>query len=230
MTGLSIAGPSSRDLLSSIANEDISAESFRFLDIKNMALGMIPSLVGRITFTGDLGYEIWVPSSLQSQLYDLLNDVGKEFDMSLFGLRALDSMRFDKNFGSWATEYRPIYDPLEAGLNNFVKFDKENFVGKESLTAVFEEGPRRKLSAFVVDADNSDVLGDEPIWHDGKVVGWATSGGYAHWSQASCALGYLPSELSGVDEGFEIEVLGTLREAKRINEPLFDPKGSRMRS
>ncbi len=230
MTGLSIAGPSSRDLLSSITNEDVSAESFRFLDIKNMAIGMIPSLVGRITFTGDLGYEIWVPSSLQSQLYDLLTDVGKEFNLSLFGLRALDSMRFDKNFGSWATEYRPIYDPLEAGLDNFVKFDKENFVGKESLAAILEAGPKRKLSAFVVDADNSDVLGDEPIWHDGKVVGWATSGGYAHWSKASCALGYLPSELSDVDKGFEIEVLGTLREAKRINEPLFDPKGSRMRN
>ncbi|MDP6895260.1 MAG: FAD-dependent oxidoreductase [Acidimicrobiales bacterium] len=230
MTGLSIAGPNSRDLLSSITNEDVSSESFKFLDIKNMAIGMIPSLVGRITFTGDLGYEIWVPSSLQSQLYDLLTDVGKEFDISLFGLRALDSMRFDKNFGSWATEYRPIYDPLEAGLDNFVKFDKENFVGKESLAEVLEVGPKRKLSAFVVDTDNSDVLGDEPIWHDGKVVGWATSGGYAHWSKASCALGYLPSELSDVNEGFEIEVLGTLREAKRINEPLFDPKGSRMRS
>ena len=230
MTGLSIAGPSSRDLLSSIASEDVSAESFRFLDIKNMSIGMIPSLVGRITFTGDLGYEIWVPSSLQSQLYELLTDVGKEFDMNLFGLRALDSMRFDKNFGSWATEYRPIYNPLEAGLDNFVKFDKETFIGKESLNAVLKEGPKRKLSAFVVDADNSDVLGDEPIWHDGKVVGWATSGGYAHWSQASCSLGYLPSELSDTYEGFEIEVLGTLRETKRINEPLFDPKGSRMRS
>ena len=230
MTGLSIAGPNSRDLLSSITNEDVSSESFKFLDIKNMAIGMIPSLVGRITFTGDLGYEIWVPSSLQSQLYDLLTDVGKEFDISLFGLRALDSMRFDKNFGSWATEYRPIYDPLEAGLDNFVKFDKENFVGKESIAEILEVGPKRKLSAFVVDTDNSDVLGDEPIWHDGKVVGWATSGGYAHWSKASCALGYLPSELSDVNEGFEIEVLGILREAKRINEPLFDPKGSRMRS
>ena len=93
-----------------------------------------------------------------------------------------------------------------------------------------KNGPKRKLSAFVVDADNSDVLGDEPIWHDGKVVGWATSGGYAHWAHASCSLGYLPSELSDICEGFEIEVLGTLREAKRINEPLFDPKGSRMRS
>ena len=195
-----------------------------------MAIEMIPSLVGRISFTGDLGYEIWVSSSLQSKLFDLLIDAGKKFDLGLFGLRALDSMRFDKNFGAWASEYRPIYNPLEAGMDNFVKFDKEIFLGKESLNSVLEEGPEKKLCAFVVDAENSDVLGDEPIWYGGEVVGWATSGGYSHWSEESCALGYLPSELANMNEGFKIEVLGILREAKRINEPLFDPDGSRMRN
>ena len=230
MTGLAIAGPASRELLSYLVDEDISSENFRFLDIKNMAIEMIPSLVGRISFTGDLGYEIWVSSSLQSKLFDLLIDAGKKFDLGLFGLRALDSMRFDKNFGAWASEYRPIYNPLEAGMDNFVKFDKESFLGKESLNSVLEEGPEKKLCAFVVDAENSDVLGDEPIWYGGEVVGWATSGGYSHWSEESCALGYLPSELANMNEGFEIEVLGILREAKRINEPLFDPDGYRMRN
>ena len=115
-------------------------------------------------------------------------------------------------------------------MENFVKFDKENFIGKDSLNLSLKEGSKKKLSAFVIEADNSDVLGDEPISYNREVVGWTTSGGYAHWSKASCALGYLPSELSDFNEGFEIEVLGTLRKAQRIDEPLFDPKGLRMRS
>jgi len=229
LTGLSIAGPAARDLLAAIAEADVDAEAFRFLDIRPMALGMVPALVGRITFTGDLGYEIWVPASLQARLFDLISEVGADHGLRLFGLRALDSMRFDKNFGAWATEYRPIYDPFEAGMDRFVKLDKGDFVGRDAASDIAAAGPERHLCAFTIDADGSDVAGDEPIWHDGEVVGWATSGGYAHHSQASCALGYLPASIAASDTGFQIEVVGTRREATRLDEPLFDPTGSRMR-
>ena len=229
LTGLSIAGPAARDLLAAIAEADVDAEAFRFLDIRPMALGMVPALVGRITFTGDLGYEIWVPASLQARLFDLISEVGADHGLRLFGLRALDSMRFDKNFGAWATEYRPIYDPFEAGMDRFVKLDKGDFVGRDAASDIAAAGPERHLCAFTVDADGSDAVGDEPIWHDGEVVGWATSGGYAHHSQASCALGYVPASIAASDSGFQIEVVGTRREATRLDEPLFDPTGSRMR-
>jgi len=230
LTGLSIAGPASRNLLASVAEEDVSGDAFRFLEIRPMSLGMIPALVGRITFTADLGYEIWVPASLQLQLFDMLMEVGEEHGIRLFGLNALNSMRFDKNFGGWATEYRPIYTPREARMGRFVKLDKGDFIGREAVATSNEAGPDRLLTAFTVDVDGADVIGNEPIWHDGEVVGWVTSGGYAHWSQASCALGYVPAHLAETDEGFEIEIVGARRAATRQSEPLFDPAGTRMRS
>ena len=233
MAGLSIAGPAARDLLASLTDQDVSNDAFRFLDVRRMDLGMVPTLVARISFTGDLGYEFWVPASLQRRLFNLILEAGKPHDIRLFGLRALDSMRLDKGFGAWASEYRPIYTPWEAGMDRFVKLDKGDFVGRDAAVASLTVGPERRLCLFTVDVDGADVLGDEPIWHDGEVVGWATSGGYAHWSEASCALGYLPVNLAGADTpsaGFEVEVLGVRRAATRLDKPLFDPSGSRMRS
>ena len=227
MTGLSIAGPLARDVLASLVEEDVSNEAFRFLDIRPMNVGMVPAIVGRISFSGDLGYEFWVPASLQASLFDLLVEAGEPHGMKLFGLHALNSLRFDKNFGGWATEYRPIYNPWEAGLEHFVKLDKGDFIGREAALAAKEKGVERKLTAFTIDTEDADAVGDEPIWVNGEVVGWVTSGGYAHWSQASCALGYVPVNAEGT---FEIEILGKKRLATPLDEPLFDPSGSKMRS
>ncbi|MDE0928584.1 MAG: FAD-dependent oxidoreductase [Acidimicrobiales bacterium] len=228
MTGVSIAGPKAREVLASVCDDDVSNEAFRFLDFRRLNIGMIPTMTGRITFTGDLGYEIWVAASLQAQLFDLLMAAGAEHGIKLFGLHALNSMRFDKGFGSWGTEFRPIYTPWEGGLGHFVKLDKGDFIGREAA-AQSQENPARQLTTFTIEAVNADALGDEPIWHNDQVVGWLTSGAYSHGCQASMALGYLPTELCQETEGFEIEVLGVRRPATRLNEPLFDPTGSRMR-
>ena len=233
MAGLSISGPAARQVLASLTDMDVSNDSFRFLDVRRMDLGMVPALVARISFTGDLGYEFWVPASLQQRLFQLLTEAGEPHGMRLFGLRALDSMRFDKGFGAWASEYRPVYTPWEARMDRFVKLDKGDFIGREAAAASLAAGPERRLCLLDVDVDGADALGDEPIWHDGEVVGWVTSGGYAHWSEVSCALGYLPVALTGTDSpstGFEVEVLGVRRAATRLDEPLFDPSGWRMRS
>ena len=233
MAGLSISGPAARHVLASLTGMDVSNDSFRFLDVRSMDLGMVRALVARISFTGDLGYELWTPASLQQRLFRLLREAGEPHGMRLFGLRALDSMRFDKGFGAWASEYRPVYTPWEARMDRFVKLDKGDFIGREAAAASLAAGPERQLCLLRVDVDSADALGDEPIWHDGEVVGWVTSGGYAHWSEASCALGYLPSALAEADApsgGFEVEVLGVRRTATRLDEPLFDPSGWRMRS
>jgi dimethylglycine dehydrogenase len=233
MAGLSISGPAARDVLASLTTVDVSNDSFRFLDVRRMDLGMVPALVARISFTGDLGYEFWVPASLQQRLFRLLTEAGEPHGMRLFGLRALDSMRFDKGFGAWASEYRSIYTPWEARMDRFVKLDKGDFIGREAAAASLAAGPERRLCLLRIDVDGADALGDEPIWHDGEVVGWVTSGGYAHWSEASCALGYLPSTLADAatrSGGFEVEVLGVRRAATRLDEPLFDPSGARLRS
>jgi dimethylglycine dehydrogenase len=194
---------------------------------------MIPALVGRISFTGDLGYELWVEPGYQAQLFELLMDAGRERGLRLFGGHALNSLRLEKSFGSWATEYRPSYDPYEAGLATFVKLDKGDFVGRDALLRPRDTGALRRLTTFTVDVgtgpDAADVIGDEPIWHDGEVVGRVTSGGYAHASQASVALGYVPSGLAEAGADFEIEVLGERLRATRLDKCLFDPSASRMR-
>jgi dimethylglycine dehydrogenase len=228
--GLSVAGPHSRALLQSLTHEDLSGAAFPFLSFRRVDVGMIPALVGRISFTGDLGYEIWVTSEYQRALYDLLVGAGAEYGLKLFGGRALNSMRLEKSFGTWAREYRPIYGPHEAGLGRFVDLRKESFIGRAAALEEKQSGGKLRLVTFAVEARDADALGDEPIWHDGKVIGWVTSGGYGHSVQRSLALGYVPKDYAGLTSGFEIEILGERCKATRQAAAAFDPDGSRMRS
>jgi dimethylglycine dehydrogenase len=228
--GLSVAGPRSRALLQSLTHADLSTAAFPFLSFRRMDVGMIPALVGRISFTGDLGYEIWVTSEYQRALYDLLVGAGAGYDLKLFGGRALNAMRLEKSFGTWAREYRPIYGPYEAGLGRFVDVKKDSFVGRAAALEEKESGGKLRLVTFTVDAGDADASGDEPIWHDDRVIGWVTSGGYGHGVQRSLALGYVPKEYAELTGGFEIEILGERRKATRQAAAVFDPDGSRMRS
>jgi dimethylglycine dehydrogenase len=227
--GLSVAGPRSRELLQGLTRTDLSSAAFPFLSFRQIAVGMIPALVGRISFTGELGYEIWISSEYQRALYDLLRDAGREYGLRLFGGRALNAMRVEKSFGTWAREYRPIYGPYEAGLGRFVDLGKADFVGRQAALEEKESGGKLRLATFTVEAADADASGDEPIWHDGRVVGWVTSGAFGHRSQRSLALGYVPAALAEATEGFEIEILGERRRAHREAGAVIDPSGSRMR-
>jgi dimethylglycine dehydrogenase len=229
LQGLGVAGPRARELLQSLTHVDLSTPAFPFLAIREMDLGPIPCIVGRISFTGDLGYEIWVSPEYQRALFDLLWAKGEALGIGHFGGRALNAMRLEKSFGTWAREYRPIYGPYEAGLGRFVDLKKNDFIGRAAAAQEKESGGKLRLVVFAVDALDADTIGDEPVWHDGKVVGWITSGGYAHGSEASVAMGYVPKALAMAEEGFEIEVIGERRKATVLREALFDPKGERMR-
>ncbi|MGA9275502.1 GcvT family protein [Ilumatobacter sp.] len=237
LTGLSIAGPESRAVLDQLTDFDASNDGFAFLDFRDTYVGNVRALVGRVSFTGDLGYEIWCAAGYQQQLFDVLMEVGADSGIRLYGGRALDSMRLDKLWGSWATEYRPIYDPYEANMGWMVKLDKE-FIGRDAATALKQVGPPRKLVAFSMDAGTgdsaADCIGNEPIWLTGpgstEVVGWVTSGGYAHHSGLSIALGYVPIEHATRGGPWEIEVVGITRPAELLTEAPFDPHGTRMRS
>ena len=188
---------------------DVSAHGMRFMAFGEMDVGLAPVWCGRISFTGDLGYELWMPARYQRYVFDLLREAGAAHGLELFGLHALNSLRLEKGFGSWAREYRPDYDPFEAGLGRFVRMEKD-FIGRDALAAKHgESGPPGgkpttglRLCTWTVDVgtgrDAFDVIGDEPVWHDGEVVGWVTSGGYAHHSEASVAMGYVPAELADV--------------------------------
>ncbi len=228
--GLSVAGPNSRALLQSLVRDDLSTPAFPFMSFRQMDVGMIPAFVGRVSFTGELGYELWISSDYQRALYDTLVKAGAEFGLRSFGGRALNSMRIEKGFGTWAREFRPIYGPLEAGLDRFVDFKKSEFIGRDAALAEKASGGKLRLVSFVVDAADADALGDEPIWHDGKVVGWVTSGAYGHRVQKSIALGYVPKELATADAGFEIELIGERRKATRQAAAPFDGSGAKMRA
>ncbi len=229
--GLSLAGPNSRALLQGLVNEDLATASFPFMSFRAMAVGMVPALVGRVSFTGDLGYEIWCRADYQRALYEALREAGRPLGLKLVGGRALNSLRLEKSFGTWAREYRPIYGPSEAGLDRFVDLKKNDFVGRAAAQKARDEGnsPLR-LVTFSVDASDADAIGDEPIWHDGQVVGWVTSGGYGHSVGRSLALGYVPAALATAEAGFEIEIIGERRPARRLEGAAFDPAGLRMRA
>ncbi len=227
--GFQIAGPKARDLLQRVAFDDVSADNFKFLDVKEMDVGTCRAIIQRVSYTGDLGFEIYVPAEDQVALYNILSNAGADLGLKPFGMRAMMSLRLEKSFGSWGREFRPDYFPAETGIDRFLTYKKDaDFIGKAAAIKEKEDGPQRKLCTFVVDAADADVWGDEPIWHEDKVVGFVTSGGYAHYVQKSVAYGFLPVDL--VREGLEveIEILGFLRKARLYTAPLFDPKSSRM--
>jgi len=270
LVGLSIAGPNSTAVLQKLCDDDVSTETFRFMDHRKMDVAASPCQVNRLSFSGDLGYEIWMEPAYQLRVYDAIMQAGKEYDIVNFGMRALLSMRLEKNFPTWFAELRPIYGPFEAGMDFFIKLDKESFIGKEAALQEFEQGPILKRVSLIIEAENADVISDEPIWArvgdkefnhiskphglgpsrfdadgnsiqketerqtrdgDWSVIGWVTSGGYAHYVELSMAQGYLPAELANNEEEdfFEIEILGKRYPARISKEAPFDPSGSRMR-
>jgi dimethylglycine dehydrogenase len=230
LVGLSIAGPKARDVLAKASGEDVSTAAFPLFSIRDMQIGLVPALVGRISFTGDLGYEIWVKPEHQLALHTALTEAGRAPGIEPFGSRALHSMRLAKGYGTWAREYRPIYGPHEAGLDRFIELNKGGFVGSEAALREREQGGTYRLILMAVDAADADAAGDEPIQHGGKTVGWVTSGGFAHTHGLSLAMGYVKKEVAGAADGFDIEIIGERRKARRLDRAPFDHDGARMRA
>ena len=227
LVGLSLAGPRARDVLQSVTDASLATENYPFMTFRRIDVGMIPAYVGRMTYTGDLGYEIWVAPEYQRALFDLLWQAGQPSGIGLFGFRALMSLRMEKMFGTWAREYRPVYTPVEARMHRSLKLDHD-FIGRAAVEAELARGPARTLGYFDITpdpAEPADVVGDEPIWHGGAVVGWVTSGAYAHYSRRSLAFGYVPSELAVPGTMFEVEIIGQRRPARLLRRTGARPGG-----
>ena len=227
--GFQIAGPRARDVLAAATSADVSNEALRFFDAREIEVGLVPALVCRVSYTGDLGYEIYVDSDHQIALYQALAAAGAAHGMKPFGMRAMMSLRLEKSFGAWMREYRPEYTPAETGLDRFVDLRKNDFIGRDAAMHERDTPPGRRLCTFVVDAHDADVWADEPIFSGDDVVGFVTSGGYAHHSAKSVALGFVPVEMMTGGAEFAIEILGERRAAKLVDEPVLDPRGERMR-
>ncbi|WP_299504953.1 FAD-dependent oxidoreductase [uncultured Roseobacter sp.] len=227
-TGFQIAGPHARVLLAATTRSDIG--DMKFLDVRRMTVGSADCIVQRVSYTGDLGFEIYCDPMDQRCLWHALWGAGQDFGVTPFGMRAMMSLRLDKFFGSWMAEFSPDYTATETGLERFISFKKNaDFIGRAATEAERARGPARQLVAFDVDAADADVHGYEPIWLDGTVVGFCTSGGYSHHAGKSVAMGFLPIDRVAEAPDVEIEILGQMRRAQVITEPLFDPDGARMR-
>lgn len=228
-SGFQIAGPRARELLARTTRADVSAEAFGFMDVRRMVVGMADCLVQRVSYTGDLGFEIFCDQMSVRHLWEVLSEAGADLGLRPFGMRAMMSLRLDKWFGSWGREFGPDYTPAETGLDRFIAWSKPaDWIGKAPALRERAEGPRRRLVPIVVEALDADVVAWEPIWLDGEVAGFCTSGGFSHWTGKSVAQGFVPAGRVADGLALEVEILGQRRPAHVHLAPLWDDDG-RMR-
>jgi dimethylglycine dehydrogenase len=225
---LTLAGPRSRDLLQALTDTDISNEALRFFRCKDLRVGWAPARAFRISFVGELGYELHHPMEYQRNIYDLLMQQGEQYGIVDWGYRTLDSMRLEKAYRLWGSDMSADWTPLEAGMERFVDFNKGDFIGRDALLRQKEAGVERKLSCLVVDAKDADARGFEPIFASGEAIAYVASGGYGHTLQKSIAFSYLPVAHSEPGTKLEVGILGERRAATVVEQPLYDPKNERL--
>ena len=226
---LGLWGPRARDIITSVCPDDLSREGFPFMASREVTVGDVPCRALRVTYVGELGWELYAPSELGATLWDTLIEAGAPHGMVPAGYRAIDSLRLEKGYRAWGSDVTPDDSPLEAGLAFAVASGKD-FVGREALERVRAEGVRRRLACLVLADPRSSTLGNEPVRAAGDVVARVTSGGIGYTVGASIAYAYLPSDLAVTGRAVEVEVFGEWIGAEVADEPLYDPKGERVRA
>jgi dimethylglycine dehydrogenase len=229
LMGFSVSGPESRGILGQLAHDDVSNEAFPFLAIRAMDVGTARAVVGRISLTGELGYEIVVPTSQHRTLLHELREAGGGSGLRLIGGRAIRSLRLEKAYGVWSAEFRQDVTPGMSGLDRFVAFDKGDFIGRDAALRERAAGSRQLLVLLDVDAVGADAARDDGIWIDDRLVGLVTSGAYGHHVGMSLALAYVHRDILEMDPELTVFVVGEPRTARILPQPPYDPKGARLR-
>ena len=226
--GVAISGPKSRELLKRITRDDVTSGSFRFRDIRQTYVGNVPAIIIRMSFSGELGYEIYCKPHYLIKLAENIEEAGKDLRFLWFGARALLSMRLEKQWGVWTMDFRPDFTAAESGLDAFIDWNKD-FIGKEAAERENRNGTKQKLVTLTIESEEIDVSNDEAILKNGEPIGYVSSGGYAHYVNKSVALGYVPTEHSKPGTKVQVEILGEMYNAEVQDKPLYDPDGTRMR-
>ncbi|MGH8892215.1 MAG: GcvT family protein [Actinomycetes bacterium] len=222
-------GPRSRDVLREVTGADLSNDAFPFMTSQEMSVGDIPVRALRVTFAGELGWELYASTEYGLGLWTALWDAGGGHGLTAGGYRAIESLRLEKGYRVWSTDITPETDPYEAGLGFCVKLDKPGgFEGREALRAAKERGVTRRLCAMVLDDPRAVALGSEPVRIGGDMVGRVTSGGYGYTVAASIAYGYLPVDTSSPGTELSVNLFGEWVPGAVSEQPLFDPKGTRV--
>jgi len=226
---ITLCGPKSREILRSLTKDDLSNEGFPYMTCKEIYIGYAPVLALRITYVGELGWELHIPTEYALYVYDILWEAGKSLGLINAGYRAIDSLRLEKGYRYWSVDLSPEYTPFEAGLDFCVKLDKGDFIGRQSLLIQKEKGIRRKLCCLTIDSGPLIPIGKEAILDGDKVVGIVTSGGYGHSIQKPIAYGYLPIAYSEPGTKLSIEVAAKKYGAIVEKEPLYDPENQKIK-
>ncbi len=219
-------GPRARDILGAICADDLA---FAFMQAREVAAGGVPCLALRVTYVGELGWELYPAVDVAGQLWDALMEAGVPHGLVPAGYRAIDSLRLEKGYRAWSSDITPEENPFEAGLGFAVRMDKPGFIGNEALERLQAAGVERRLTCLVLDDPKSVTLGNEPVFSGGAVVSRVTSGGVGYAVGSSIAFAYLPSALAEPGNRFEIDVFGEMIGASSAADPLWDPKGERIR-
>ncbi|MEM8730111.1 MAG: FAD-dependent oxidoreductase [Pseudomonadota bacterium] len=231
LSGLSVSGPNARALLQRLTRADLSPDAWAYGRGGRIDLGPVKdALVIRVAYTGEQGFELWVPAGDHLPLLEALWDKGQDLGVTLAGVRALNALRIEKGFGAWGLEYSPDYTPWESGMDRLVKLDKGDFVGRDRALDSRNAAKSYALRSFLIDSAGPDPWGGEPIEKDGTVVGYLSSVASGVRVGQVCALGYLYGPHAEATDGLTVDVLGTPRPVTVLSQAPFDPSGARMRS
>ena len=228
---LVVAGPKARDLMKKVSKTDFSNSNFPWLSSKKIEVGLAPTIAMRMNFVGELGWELHHPIEYQNHIFDVLMKAGEEFGLKPFGIRAMDSLRIEKTYKLVGTEMSIEYSPLESGLDRFVHLNKGNFIGRDELVAWQQKGFKNKLVTLeVMDIEDADALGNNPIYKDEKVVGRATGGNYGFRVQKSLAIAMVEPKYAKVDTELNMDILGKIHPVKVIEDSPYDPNNDLIRA
>jgi 4-methylaminobutanoate oxidase (formaldehyde-forming) len=221
---LGLWGPAAREILQPLMTEELS---FSYMRARELAVGSVPCLALRVTYVGELGWELYCPMEFGLRLWDTIWAAGREQGLVAGGYKAIDSLRLEKGYRVWGSDVTTEDTPFEAGLAFAVKLDKGEFIGREALLERTE--PERRLACLVLEDPRAVALGSEPVRVEGELVGRVTSGGYGYTVERSIAYAYVPSSAAAPGTGVEVEIFGEWVAGSVAQEPLFDPKGERIR-
>ena len=227
---LVVSGPKARELMQRVSKADFSSEKFKWLSAQNIDIGLAPCNSMRVNFVGELGWELHHPIEYQNHIFDKLMEVGKNLNLKPYGIRAMNSLRVEKSYKLVGTELSIEYSPYESGLDRFVHPNKGDFIGLEALNRWREKGFSNKLVTMEIHGTtDADVLGNNPIYSNGKVVGRATGGDFGFRLNKSLALGMVKPELAEVGQDLEIDILGKIHKASILEESPYDPENKLLR-
>ena len=227
-TILVLAGPNSRKVISKCSREDWSKESFPWLSVRECFIGFSPATVMAVSFSGELAYEIHVPNESLYAVYLALINEGKEFDIKIFGARAVESMRMEKGFLAWKHDLITEFDPFETGLNRFVNLQKNDFVGRTALQKRIDEGLKKKLVCLKVDCKHAPASSGASLLEENKVVGTITSGDWGHRVNLNLAYAFVDINKAEIGTKINLDLLGRIVETEVIPFAPYDSNFSRI--